>query len=134
LRSDLASNEGRLSTETAARGEALADELDAVTGTSLDKGVELDALAKLPKDERKGLIDRAKAGERVSARKEPKTAPQSRCVILALALMIHRTPHCSFVDCVFLPDGSFSLTRCMNTASKVLSMSDNLSVEVSPPA
>jgi hypothetical protein len=25
-----------------------------VTGTSLDKGVELDALAKLPKDERKG--------------------------------------------------------------------------------
>jgi hypothetical protein len=32
----------------------LGDELDAVTGTSLDKGVEveLDALAKLPKDER----------------------------------------------------------------------------------
>jgi ParB family chromosome partitioning protein len=46
----------------AARGEALGDDLGAVTGTSLDKGVELDALAKLPKDERKGLIDRAKAG------------------------------------------------------------------------
>ena len=38
----------------AARGEALGDDLGAVTGTSLDKGVELDALAKLPKDERKG--------------------------------------------------------------------------------
>ena len=35
----------------AARGEALGDDLGAVTGTSLDKGVELDALAKLPKDE-----------------------------------------------------------------------------------
>jgi hypothetical protein len=52
----------------AARGEALGDDLGTVTGTSLDKGVELelDALAKLPKDERKGLIDRAKAGERVT--------------------------------------------------------------------
>jgi hypothetical protein len=29
----------------AARGEALGDDLGAVTGTSLDKGVELDALA-----------------------------------------------------------------------------------------
>jgi hypothetical protein len=38
-----------------ARGEALGE----VTGTSLDKGVELDALAKLPKDERKGLVVRA---------------------------------------------------------------------------
>ena len=32
----------------AARGEALGDDLGAVTGTSLDKGVELDALAKPP--------------------------------------------------------------------------------------
>jgi len=31
----------------AARGEALGDDLGAVTGTSLDKGVELDALAKM---------------------------------------------------------------------------------------
>ena len=30
----------------AARGEALGDDLGAVTGTSLDKGVELEALAK----------------------------------------------------------------------------------------
>jgi hypothetical protein len=34
-----------------ARAKALGDDLGAVTGTSLDKGVELDALAKLPKDE-----------------------------------------------------------------------------------
>jgi hypothetical protein len=53
----------------AARGEALGDDLGSVTGTSLDKGVELVALAKLPKDERKGLINRAKAGERVTARR-----------------------------------------------------------------
>ena len=32
----------------AARGEVLGDDLAAVTGTSLDKGVELDALAKTP--------------------------------------------------------------------------------------
>ena len=66
-----ATGKSRRSVEiAAARGEALGDDLGAVTGTSLDKGVELDALAKMPKDERKGLIDRAKAGERVTARKE----------------------------------------------------------------
>jgi len=32
----------------AARGEALGDDLEAIAGISLDKGVELDALAKLP--------------------------------------------------------------------------------------
>lgn len=41
----------------AARGESLGDDLAAVTGTSLDKGVELDALAKLPKGEQKVVID-----------------------------------------------------------------------------
>jgi len=34
------------------RAGTLGDDLGAVTGTSLDKGVELDALAKLPNDER----------------------------------------------------------------------------------
>ena len=53
----------------AARGEALGDDLSAIAGTSLDKRVELDALAKMPEAERKPLIDRAKAGERVSARR-----------------------------------------------------------------
>ena len=40
------------------RGSTRGDDLGLVTGTSLDKGAELDALVKLPKDERKGLIDR----------------------------------------------------------------------------
>lgn len=51
-----------------ARAESIGDDLDRVTGTSLDKGVELDALAKLPEPERKDLIARAEAGENVSAR------------------------------------------------------------------
>jgi hypothetical protein len=40
---------------------------DAV-GTSLDQGDELDRLAKLPEPEQRGLIERARAGEKVSAR------------------------------------------------------------------
>lgn len=51
-----------------ARAEALGDDLPRVQGTSLDKGVELDALARLPEPERKELIERANAGETVSAR------------------------------------------------------------------
>jgi hypothetical protein len=41
----LRANGRRLSAEPAPRSEALGDGLGAVTGTSLDKGVELDALA-----------------------------------------------------------------------------------------
>lgn len=51
------------------RAEALGDDLQAVAGTSLDKGVELDALKSLPPPERKQLIERARAGEKVSARR-----------------------------------------------------------------
>ena len=40
--------------------------------TSLDKGEELDALAKLPLAKQKELITRARSGERVSARNEAK--------------------------------------------------------------
>lgn len=57
-----------------ARAEALGDTLDRVTGTSLDKGVELDALAKLPAPEREVLVARAQAGEAVSARQAPRNA------------------------------------------------------------
>lgn len=53
-----------------ARAEALGDDLDEIAGTSLDKGVELDALKDLPQEERRELIQRAKAGEAVSARSE----------------------------------------------------------------
>lgn len=52
-----------------ARAEALGDDtLDKVTNTSLDSGVELDALAKLDAPERAVLVERAAAGEQVSAR------------------------------------------------------------------
>lgn len=57
-----------------ARAKALGPDLDAVTGTSLDKGVELDALAKMAPEDRAPIIERARAGERVTARKEPKIA------------------------------------------------------------
>lgn len=53
-----------------ARGTDLGDTLHEITGTSLDKGVELDALRRLPKDDRRELIDRARAGEQVSARRQ----------------------------------------------------------------
>ena len=52
-----------------ARADALGDEaLTKVANTSLDSGVELDALAKMPAPERTELIERAAAGEQVSAR------------------------------------------------------------------
>jgi len=52
-----------------ARADALGDTtLDKITGTSLDTGVEMDALAKLPEPARAELIERAVAGEKVSAK------------------------------------------------------------------
>lgn len=51
-----------------ARADALGGDLDEVTGTSLDKGVELDALKGMDPDDRRELIQRAKSGENVSAR------------------------------------------------------------------
>ncbi len=58
----------RRTNEHLARAESLGQDLHAVIGTSLDKGVELDALKELPPEERKELIQRAQAGEQVSAR------------------------------------------------------------------
>ena len=55
--------------------DALGDDLDKVVGTSLDKGVELAALAKLPEEQRAELIERAQAGEKVSARAAPAQQP-----------------------------------------------------------
>lgn len=51
-----------------ARADALGDDVERITGTSLDSGVEMDALAKLPAPERTEIIERAVAGEQVSAR------------------------------------------------------------------
>jgi hypothetical protein len=59
-----------------ARAEQLGDDtLARVAGTSLDKGVELDALAKLPPEQRAAVVERAAAGEKVSARPAKDTAP-----------------------------------------------------------
>jgi ParB/RepB/Spo0J family partition protein len=53
----------------AARGEQLGEDvLKKVIGTSLDKGEELDALAKLSQQKREALIERAVAGETVTAK------------------------------------------------------------------
>lgn len=58
-----------------ARAEALGGDLDKVTGTSLDKGVELDALKAMTPEQRAPLIERAQAGEKVSARAAPAQQP-----------------------------------------------------------
>jgi N6-adenosine-specific RNA methylase IME4 len=55
------------------RGEAIPHVAE-LAHTSLDKGEELDALAKLAPDRQAQLIERAKAGEKVSAKTEPKKA------------------------------------------------------------
>jgi hypothetical protein len=53
----------------AARGEAITPEkLQKIVGTSLDKAVELDALAKMPVPQRDQLIEAAASGETVTAR------------------------------------------------------------------
>ena len=54
---------------------ALGDDLQRVEGTSLDKGVELTALSKMAEPERRALIDKAQAGESVSARTQPTPLP-----------------------------------------------------------
>lgn len=71
------------------RAEALGDDLDKVTGTSLDKGVELDALKAMPPEQRAPLIERAMAGEKVTARQAkttdaPKTTHTTNTLIAAL--------------------------------------------------
>lgn len=59
-----------------ARARVLGDELLRIEGTSLDKGVEMKALAAMPEPERVLLIDRAAAGEVVSARPAPAPKPK----------------------------------------------------------
>jgi len=72
-----------------ARAEALGDDLDKVTGTSLDKGVELDALKAMTPEQRAPLIERAQAGECVSARDTLKPASPilTPSIRLQMALM-----------------------------------------------
>lgn len=67
------------------RGEALGDDVLAkVARTSLDKGDELDALAKLSPEKRNELVEKAAAGEKVSAKVEVKKVQRdSREKVLA---------------------------------------------------
>lgn len=51
-----------------ARARELGTDINRIVGTSLDKGVEMDALIKLPELDRADLIARAASGEVVSAR------------------------------------------------------------------
>jgi len=55
-----------------ARARELGTDLHKIAGTSLDKGVEMDALIKMKEPERKKIIERAAKGEQVSARPQPK--------------------------------------------------------------
>ncbi len=52
----------------AARGRELGPDIQRIVGTSLDKGVEMDALMSLPAEKREHLISQAEQGENVSAR------------------------------------------------------------------
>ena len=70
--------------EHVARAAALGPDIHEVVGTSLDKGVELDALKDMPADERRELIERAKAGEAVSARTKPEKDPQLASRLVAV--------------------------------------------------
>lgn len=69
-----------------ARAEALGDDLEKVTGTSLDSGVEMDALAAMPPEQRAPLIERAQAGEKVSARAQTPVKPAHTTASLIKAL------------------------------------------------
>jgi hypothetical protein len=51
-----------------ARARELGPDIQRIVGTSLDKGVEMDALMSLPADKREELISQAELGEKVSAR------------------------------------------------------------------
>ncbi|MBS7698671.1 MULTISPECIES: hypothetical protein [unclassified Chelatococcus] len=64
-----ATGKSRDTVERAARrGKALGpDTLQRIAGTSLDKGVELDALAQMPPDEREPIVQAAVAGEVATA-------------------------------------------------------------------
>jgi hypothetical protein len=57
--------------------------LDQIVGTCLDKGAELDALAKLPEADRERLAEAAKRGETVTARvAEPATEDDDKAAAL----------------------------------------------------
>ena len=95
------------------RADALGPDLLAVAGTSLDKGVELDALKAMPADQRAPLIARAQAGEQVTARK-----PAAR-----ISLVIE------YFD---VYDGASSIARSIITRDRALAVAllDELNIQL----
>lgn len=85
------------------RASALGADLQAVAGTSLDKGVELDALKAIPAPERKELISRARAGEKVSARK-----PAARLSLTIEYFNVHDGA-CSIARAIIVRDRALAL-------------------------
>lgn len=77
-----------------ARADAIGDEaLAKVVNTSLDSGVELDALAKLPAPERAQLVERAAAGEKVSARTPATPVKPSNAPARNLPMRLYKAVH-----------------------------------------
>lgn len=58
----------------AARGRDLGDDIQRIVGTSLDKGVEMDALAKLQKKSAKTLLAAPKQAKRSAPAQHQKTS------------------------------------------------------------
>lgn len=109
-----------------ARADALGDEaLTKVAHTSLDSGVELDALAKMPAPERAVLIERAAAGEQVSARTpdapvKPSTAP-AHTLPMRLYKAVHDMVHSlGFADVKSLIEAIADLPELTNTEQSTL--------------
>lgn len=93
----------------AERGERIGqEELRAIAGTSLDKGGELDALARMEAHERRLVVDRAASGERVSAAKPPKRN-DAEAEYAALMRMWNRAQ--ASVRCVFEPASTAKTTK-----------------------
>lgn len=88
-----------------ARAEALGDDLDEVAGTSLDKGVELDALKDMDPEDRRELIGRAKAGENVSARSREDDERNVRIVRQAIAELSRVAKSMTAAECSAIAAG-----------------------------
>lgn len=103
-----------------ARAEALGDEaLTKVAHTSLDKGVELDALAKMDEPERSVLIERAVSGEQVSARQTVAQANKST-VLADLSASIRKALRgvLDGAGCLSIKEMALIVNREMKTATE----------------
>ena len=92
----------------ARRGKVLEKVLSRVVGTSLDANKELDALVELPEDRREALIDRAVAGEKVSAKTEKKNLDRA-AKEAALSAKQHALPNKRYGVIVADPPWSFAV-------------------------